>query len=63
MTRFLFRFRWYRTILRRELTEYLVAQVGNKPKQISNNIDKYFENRKNRQARRNLRVGNLNLIE
>jgi hypothetical protein len=46
MTRFLFRFRWYRTILRRELTEYLVAQVGNNPRQISKNIDKYFENKK-----------------
>jgi hypothetical protein len=43
----LWKTRWYRTILRRELTEYLVAQVGNKPRQISKNIDKYFENKKN----------------
>ncbi|HNX08075.1 MAG TPA: hypothetical protein PKL96_10870 [Bacteroidales bacterium] len=43
----LWKTRWYRTILRRELTEYLVAQVGNKHKQISKNIDKYFENKKN----------------
>lgn len=42
----LWKTRWYRTILRRELTEYLVAQVGNKHKQINKNIDKYFENRK-----------------
>lgn len=42
----LWKTRWYRTILRRELTEYLVAQVGNKPRQINKNIDEYFENRK-----------------